>query len=138
MSLTPLSLSQATFADLLTAKRQLIVGLAMVTFQQVTGQPSVLYYTNSLLEDTLGDSNRETAGAACLVTSVKLMATVVSVMLVDKVSFFFLLLHYSILVDGTSCTDEKILFACLLVCLFSFFLLVYSTHPFSLDERSFY
>jgi sugar porter (SP) family MFS transporter len=82
----------SSYAALLNCKRQLIAGVGLVIFQQITGQPSVLYYTNTLLKGALGDSNRQVAGASCLVTTVKLFATMVSVMLVDRVGRKLLLL----------------------------------------------
>lgn len=60
-------------------RRPLIVGLGVVTFQQVSGQPSVLYFSNEILRDFgLADS------ATLLVGVFKLVATMGAVLTVDR------------------------------------------------------
>lgn len=71
------------FRELLNARKQLVVGIGMVIWQQITGQPSVLYYVGNLLKNE-GDSNSVVAAKACMVTSLKLVATLTSVFLVDR------------------------------------------------------
>lgn len=43
-------LRSSGFSDLLECKRALIIGVGLVFFQQITGQPSVLYYTVSIFK----------------------------------------------------------------------------------------
>ncbi|CAM9985768.1 unnamed protein product, partial [Hapterophycus canaliculatus] len=62
-----------------TCKQALIVGLGLVTLQQVTGQPSVLYYADTIFEDVgLGSSS------SVLLAAFKLVATLCAVFTVDK------------------------------------------------------
>merc|ERR1712176_1442651 len=69
-----------SFATLLRdTKKELIVGVSMVIWQQITGQPSVLYYVSDMLEGD-NDSAQDTAMKAVYVTSVKLVATLASVL----------------------------------------------------------
>lgn len=57
----------------------LLVGLGVVTFQQISGQPSVLYYTGEVLNDVgLADS------ATLCVGGFKLIATMLSVVTVER------------------------------------------------------
>jgi len=60
-------------------RRALIVGIGVVTLQQVSGQPSVLYFCNEILRDFgLADS------ATLLVGVFKLVATMGAVLTVDR------------------------------------------------------
>jgi len=60
-------------------RRALIVGIGVVTFQQISGQPSVLYFCNELLREFgLADS------ATLLVGVFKLVATMGAVFTVDR------------------------------------------------------
>ncbi|GJD07174.1 D-xylose-proton symporter-like 1 [Galdieria sulphuraria] len=71
-----------SYSELLTpqSRKPLFVALSLVTFQQITGQPSVLYFANRLFEDTgLGFV------AAVGLGIWKLIMTIVSSILVDKV-----------------------------------------------------
>jgi len=61
-------------------RRPLAVGLGLMLFQQVTGQPSVLYYANQVLADAGVEG---AAGAAVLVGAFKLLATGAAVGLVE-------------------------------------------------------
>ena len=38
------------WADLVSARRTLLIGLGLVFLQQVTGQPSVLYYQTTIFQ----------------------------------------------------------------------------------------
>lgn len=58
---------------------QLLVGVGLVTLQQVTGQPSVLYYANEILT-----SAKLSDGATIAVGGFKLLATMGAVFTVDR------------------------------------------------------
>lgn len=62
-----------------TYRRALVAGLGIVTLQQVTGQPSILYYTNQIFDDAGLASY-----AAVLTGAFKLIATLGSVAVVDR------------------------------------------------------
>eukprot|EP00903_Cladosiphon_okamuranus_P012452 g11662.t1 len=62
-----------------TCKQALIVGLGLVTLQQVTGQPSVLYYADTIFEDVGLSSS-----SSVMVAAFKLVATLCAVFTVDK------------------------------------------------------
>jgi len=79
-------------ALLMQARGQLVVALGLVILQQITGQPTVLYYSGDVLKNAIGNSNAQTAGASCLVTSVKALATTLSVVMVDRLGRRLLLL----------------------------------------------
>jgi len=67
---------------LFKARRALVAGLGLVLLQQVTGQPSVLYYQNDILVQV---GFGENAALASLGVSVaKLLATLCTVVTVDK------------------------------------------------------
>lgn len=73
---------ETSFLDVFKYKRALFIGCGLVILQQVTGQPSVLYYANNIFKAAgLGDN---AAVASVLVATVKLLATIVSVLQVDK------------------------------------------------------
>jgi len=76
-------------APLFTAKnrRALVAGLGVVTLQQVTGQPSVLYYAAGIFQEA-GISSY----AAVLTGAFKLLATLGSVVVVDNYGRRWLLL----------------------------------------------
>jgi len=65
-----------SFSDV---RKQLIVGLGIVALQQVTGQPSVLYYANNIFQNA-GIGNIATVGVALF----KLLMTLSAVVTVDK------------------------------------------------------
>jgi MFS family permease len=54
----------ATWSTLCSARRALVAGLGLVLLQQITGQPSVLYYQNDILEQVRFD--RHTAFRSCV------------------------------------------------------------------------
>ena len=68
-------------------RRALVAGLGLVTLQQVTGQPSILYYASSIFDDA-----GMAAYAAVLTGSFKLVMTLLSVVVVDKYGRRWLLL----------------------------------------------
>jgi len=73
---------EESFLDVFQYKRALFIGCGLVILQQVTGQPSVLYYANNIFKAAgLGGTS---AVASVLVALVKLVATVVSVFQVDR------------------------------------------------------
>ena len=68
-------------------RMQFLVGLAVISFQQLTGQPSVLYYASNIFTDAgFGDS------APVIIGAFKVIATLVAVFTVDKYGRRFLLL----------------------------------------------
>lgn len=68
-------------AELLQARRALIAGLGLVLLQQVTGQPSVLYYQESIFRDAgFGDV---APYASVIVGGTKLLATLFTVLKVE-------------------------------------------------------
>ena len=68
-------------------RRALVAGLGVVTLQQVTGQPSILYYAADIFEQAGMASY-----AAVLTGSFKLVMTLLSVVVVDKYGRRWLLL----------------------------------------------
>eukprot|EP00301_Raphidiophrys_heterophryoidea_P018012 c2991_g1_i2.p1 GENE.c2991_g1_i2~~c2991_g1_i2.p1 ORF type:complete len:217 (-),score=52.05 c2991_g1_i2:457-1107(-) len=77
---------------LLESRNQLIVAVGLVILQQITGQTTILYYSADLLRHVFGSSNNKIALASCCVTGVKLAATSLSVVLVDRLGRRALLL----------------------------------------------
>ena len=68
-------------AELISARRALIAGLGLVLLQQVTGQPSVLYYQEAIFRDAgFGEA---AAYASVIVGGAKLVATLFTVSQVD-------------------------------------------------------
>ncbi|KAK3282185.1 Vacuolar glucose transporter 1 [Cymbomonas tetramitiformis] len=72
-----------TFAELLKAKRQMIVGNGLLLFQQITCQPSVLYYSVTIFKSAGFGSSSSTI-ASVGVAAVKLVATMVAGLRVDQ------------------------------------------------------
>jgi len=68
---------------LLSARRAVIIGCGLVSLQQLTGQPSVLYYSQSIFE-AAGFSDEAAKYSDLIVGGAKLIATLVSVPLVDR------------------------------------------------------
>ena len=67
--------------EVLAARRALVAGLGLVLLQQVTGQPSVLYYQESIFRDAgFGDL---AAYASVIVGGAKLVATLFTVLRVE-------------------------------------------------------
>ena len=74
--------SGGSCAEVLRNGRALLAGLGLVLLQQVTGQPSVLYYQTAIFEDAgFGDL---ASSASVIVGAAKLLATLVTVSQVDR------------------------------------------------------
>ena len=71
------------WAQLLSSKRPLVAGLGLVLLQQVTGQPTVLYYAQSMFEAS-GMSTATARYSDVIVGACKLLATLLCVPLVDR------------------------------------------------------
>ncbi|XP_034710872.1 D-xylose-proton symporter-like 2 isoform X1 [Vitis riparia] len=65
--------------------KALIIGGGLVLFQQITGQPSVLYYAASILESAGFSGASDATRVSILVGLLKLIMTAVAVLVVDKV-----------------------------------------------------
>ena len=75
-------LTGAGFAEWWQTRYALVVGLGLVSLQQLTGQPSVLYFQESIFRDAgFGDS---AARASVIVGAAKLVATLTTVATVDQ------------------------------------------------------
>ncbi|XP_061098028.1 solute carrier family 2, facilitated glucose transporter member 12 [Conger conger] len=81
--------SQSSFLDLFRGKdnvrMRLMIGVALVFFQQVTGQPNVLFYASTVLKSVGFHSNQAATLASTGLGLVKVVATVPAVLLVDRV-----------------------------------------------------
>lgn len=81
--------SQYGFLDLFRSKdnvrTRLMIGVALVFFQQVTGQPNVLFYASTILKSVGFHSNQAATLASTGLGVVKVVATVPAVLLVDRV-----------------------------------------------------
>lgn len=72
------------FSALLRSKRAMWAGLSLVLFQQITGQPSVLYYATEIFQNA-GFASAESASKVSLVLGIfKLAMTFIAVGTVDK------------------------------------------------------
>jgi len=70
------------WAEVFQARRALLAGLGLVALQQLTGQPSVLYYQESIFADAgFGD---QAATSSIIVGAAKLLATLTAVVTVDR------------------------------------------------------
>ncbi|KAF8072353.1 D-xylose-proton symporter [Scenedesmus sp. PABB004] len=65
--------------------RPLLVGMSLMLFQQITGQPSVLYYATQIFAAAGFAAGQEAAGASVLLGGFKLLMTLVAVASVDRV-----------------------------------------------------
>ncbi|KAI8470339.1 MAG: general substrate transporter [Monoraphidium minutum] len=65
-------------------RRPLVVGSSLMLFQQITGQPSVLYYANQIFEKAGFSAGQEAAEVSVVLGAFKLLMTVVAVLTVDK------------------------------------------------------
>jgi len=71
-----------SWAELFSSRRSLVAGLGLISLQQLTGQPSVLYYQESIFRDAgFGDFASK---ASVIVGAAKLIATMVTVSVVDR------------------------------------------------------
>ena len=74
--------STSGWHEVLRARKALLAGLGLITLQQLTGQPSVLYYQEAIFDDAGFD--HFAANAAVIIGSAKLVATLVTVFYVDR------------------------------------------------------
>ena len=74
---------QRKWAALCAARRPLVAGLGLVVLQQVTGQPTVLYYAQTIF-NSAGMSTSAAKYSDLIVGCSKLVATLCSVPLVDR------------------------------------------------------
>ncbi|XP_052198713.1 LOW QUALITY PROTEIN: D-xylose-proton symporter-like 2 [Diospyros lotus] len=78
---------EATLAEMFQGKclKALIIGAGLVLFQQITGQPSVLYYAASILESAGFSAASDATRVSILLGLLKLIMTGVAVTIVDRV-----------------------------------------------------
>lgn len=74
--------AEAGCAEVLQARKALIAGLGLVLLQQVTGQPSVLYYQETIFRDA--GFGEMAAYASVIVGAAKLCATMFTVLQVEN------------------------------------------------------
>ncbi|XP_015204257.1 solute carrier family 2, facilitated glucose transporter member 12 [Lepisosteus oculatus] len=81
--------SRYTFSDLFRSKdnirTRLLIGVALVFFQQVTGQPNVLFYAATIFKSVGFHSNEAATLASAGMGAVKVACTIPAVMFVDRV-----------------------------------------------------
>ncbi|MBN3310878.1 GTR12 protein, partial [Amia calva] len=81
--------SQYSFSDLFRSKdnirTRLLIGVLLVFFQQVTGQPNVLFYASTILKSVGFHSNEAATLASTGIGAVKVASTIPAVLLVDRV-----------------------------------------------------
>ncbi|XP_074583339.1 D-xylose-proton symporter-like 2 [Curcuma longa] len=107
---------QVTIGEIFQGKclKALIIGAGLVFFQQVTGQPSVLYYAATILQSAGFDAASDATRVSILIGLLKLITTGIAVFVVDKfgrrpmliggvtgmaISLFFLSTYYTLLKD---------------------------------------
>ncbi|GMP25216.1 hypothetical protein CsSME_00002187 [Camellia sinensis var. sinensis] len=78
---------EASLAEMFQGKcsKALLIGTGLVLFQQITGQPSVLYYAASILQSAGFSAASDATRVSILLGVLKLIMTGVAVMVVDKV-----------------------------------------------------
>lgn len=78
---------EAGLAEMFKGKcrKALIIGAGLVLFQQITGQPSVLYYAASILESAGFSAASDATRVSILLGLLKLIMTGVAVVVVDRV-----------------------------------------------------
>lgn len=77
---------QAAFSEIFRGKclKALIIGAGLVFFQQVTGQPSVLYYAATILQSAGFSAASDATRVSILLGLLKLIMTGVAVLVVDR------------------------------------------------------
>ncbi|KAL8216568.1 hypothetical protein R6Q57_023405 [Mikania cordata] len=77
---------EATLGEMFQGKclKALIIGAGLVLFQQITGQPSVLYYAASIFQTAGFSAASDATRASILLGLLKLLMTGVAVLAVDK------------------------------------------------------
>ncbi|BAF27342.1 D-xylose-proton symporter-like 2 [Oryza sativa Japonica Group] len=108
---------QAGFSEIFQGKclKAMIIGCGLVFFQQVTGQPSVLYYAATILQSAGFSGASDATRVSVLLGLLKLIMTGVAVLVVDRlgrrplliggvsgiaVSLFLLSSYYTLLKDA--------------------------------------
>lgn len=82
MTLQTETADAGSWAELFSSKRALVAGLGLITLQQLTGQPSVLYYQEDIFREAgFGDFASK---ASVIVGGAKLLATLFTVRFVDR------------------------------------------------------
>ncbi|XP_031392956.1 D-xylose-proton symporter-like 2 [Punica granatum] len=78
---------EASFTEMFRGRclKALIIGAGLVLFQQITGQPSVLYYAASIFESAGFSAASDATRASILLGLLKLIMTGVAVLVVDRV-----------------------------------------------------
>ncbi|KAL5568224.1 hypothetical protein UlMin_024799 [Ulmus minor] len=79
--------NKVSFAELFRGKckKALLIGGGLVLFQQITGQPSVLYYAASIFQTAGFSAASDATRASILIGVLKLITTGVAVLVVDKI-----------------------------------------------------
>ncbi|KAF7836521.1 D-xylose-proton symporter-like 2 [Senna tora] len=77
---------QVTFGEMFQGKclKALLIGTGIVLFQQITGQPSVLYYASSILQSAGFPAASDATRVSILLGVFKLIMTGVAVVIVDR------------------------------------------------------
>ncbi|KAK4572301.1 hypothetical protein RGQ29_030651 [Quercus rubra] len=77
---------EATLSEMFKGKclKALTIGAGLVLFQQITGQPSVLYYAGSILQSAGFSAASDATRVSILLGLLKLIMTGVAVLVVDK------------------------------------------------------
>ncbi|KAL4302565.1 hypothetical protein GQ457_10G014930 [Hibiscus cannabinus] len=77
---------KVTLGELFQGKclKAMIIGVGLVLFQQITGQPSVLYYASSILQSAGFSSASDATRVSILLGLLKLIMTGVAVVAVDR------------------------------------------------------
>lgn len=73
---------QGGCGEVFSARRALIAGLGLISLQQLTGQPSVLYYQETIFKDA--GFGELASAASVIVGAAKLAATLCTVSIVDR------------------------------------------------------
>jgi hypothetical protein len=79
-----------SWSQLFQSKSALLVGTGLVLFQQITGQPSVLYYATTIFKEAFPTTSGSTCNpslpiiASVVVGGMKLLATLLTAFRVDK------------------------------------------------------
>ncbi|TMW98094.1 hypothetical protein EJD97_004497 [Solanum chilense] len=77
---------EATIGEMLQGKclKALTIGAGLILFQQITGQPSVLYYAAKIFQDAGFSAAADATRASVFLALLKLIMTAVAVVVVDK------------------------------------------------------
>lgn len=78
--------NEASFLEIFRGKclKALIIGAGLVFFQQITGQPSVLYYAATILQSAGFSAASDAIRVSILLGILKLVMTAVAVLVVDR------------------------------------------------------